>query len=215
MRSPTNEICIPCGAPLSSTRHDAHTKRNAGSCLAWYAAESRYEQRPYGCGRWSEVDRAHSNYGVDSDGPAKKIPPTREQISKSRIPKSKASRPAGTVCGGAAMCFDPAQVLFPQVRTGDGGGQPPRGGMGTQFVLWTSRAWVFLADALASLGSEPTRLDALAMPHEPLLSWSVYLANTPAQWLGTVDASTADDAIEVAARKFDTQPERLMAVRRA
>jgi hypothetical protein len=87
--------------------------------------------------------------------------------------------------------------------------------MGTQFGLWTSRAWGFLADALASLGNEPARLEALAMPHAPLLSWSVYLANTPAQWLGTVDASTADEAIEVAARRFDEEPERLMAVRRA
>ena len=48
-----------------------------------------------------------------------------------------------------------------------------------------------------------------------LLSWSVYLANAPAQWLGTVDAGTADEAIEVAAKKFGEEPERLMAVRRA
>jgi hypothetical protein len=122
--------------------------------------------------------------------------------------------PAQSAVGPRCVLTRP-RCSFRRCVPGDGGGQPPRGGMGTQFVLWTSRAWVFLADALASLGSEPTRLDALAMPHEPLLSWSVYLANTPAQWLGTVDASTADDAIEVAARKFDTEPERLMAVRRA
>jgi hypothetical protein len=87
--------------------------------------------------------------------------------------------------------------------------------MGTQFGLWTSRAWGLLADTLASLGSEPTRLEALAIPREPVLSWSVYLASTPAQWLGTVDASTADEAIDIAAGKFDEEPERLMAVRRA
>jgi hypothetical protein len=87
--------------------------------------------------------------------------------------------------------------------------------MGTQFGIWTSRAWGFLADTLASLGSEPTDLEALPMPGERLLSWSVYLANTPAKWLGTVDASTAEAAIEVAAKKFGEEPERLMAVRRA
>jgi hypothetical protein len=87
--------------------------------------------------------------------------------------------------------------------------------MGTQFGFWTVRAWGFLANALASLGSEQTHLEALPMPGEPLLSWSVYRANTPAKWLGTVDASTVDRAIEVAAEKFGEQPERLMAVRRA
>jgi hypothetical protein len=87
--------------------------------------------------------------------------------------------------------------------------------MGTQFGFWTSRAWGFLADALASLGDEPTHLAALPMAGEPLLSWSVYLANTPAKWLGTVEASTADGAIEVAAKKFGEEPEWLMAVRRA
>jgi hypothetical protein len=87
--------------------------------------------------------------------------------------------------------------------------------MGTQLGFWTSRAWGFLSDALGSLGSEPAHLDALPMPGDPLLSWSVYLADAPARWLGTVDASTADEAIETAARKFGEEPERLMAVRRA
>ena len=89
--------------------------------------------------------------------------------------------------------------------------------MGTQFGFWTSRAWGFLADALASLGDEPTDLEALPMPgdREPLLSWSVYLANKPAKWLGTVEASSAAGAIEVAAKKFGEEPEWLMAVRRA
>jgi hypothetical protein len=87
--------------------------------------------------------------------------------------------------------------------------------MGTQSGFWTFRAWGFLADAFASLGSERTHLEALPMPGEPLLSWSVYLANAPAKWLGTVDATTADGAIAVAAEKFGEEPERLMAVRRA
>lgn len=85
----------------------------------------------------------------------------------------------------------------------------------TQFGFWTSRAWGFLADTLASLESERTHLEALPMLREPLLSWSVYLAETPAKWLGTVEASTADQAAEVAAKKFGEEPERLMAVRRA
>jgi len=83
----------------------------------------------------------------------------------------------------------------------------------TQFGSWTTRAWGFLADAFASLGSED--LDTLPMLGEPLLSWSIYLADGPAKWLGTIDASTADEATEVAAKKFGKQPERLMAVRRA
>ena len=87
--------------------------------------------------------------------------------------------------------------------------------MGTQFGVWTSRAWGFLADTLASLGDEPAHLEALPMSGARLLSWSVYLANAPAKWLGTVDAGTADEAIEVAAKKFGEEPERLMAVRRA
>jgi hypothetical protein len=87
--------------------------------------------------------------------------------------------------------------------------------MVTQFGFWTSRAWGFLADALSSLADEPTHLQVLPMPRERLLSWSVYLANTPAKWLGTVEASTADGAIEVAAKKFGAEPEWLMAVRRA
>jgi hypothetical protein len=87
--------------------------------------------------------------------------------------------------------------------------------MSTQFGFWTSRAWGFLAEAFASLGSERTHLEALPMLGEPLLSWSVYLADGPAKWLGTVDASTADEATEVAAKKFGAEPERLMAVRRA
>jgi hypothetical protein len=86
--------------------------------------------------------------------------------------------------------------------------------MRTQFGFWTSRAWGLLADALVSLGSERTHLEDQPL-REPLLSWSVYLADGPAKWLGTVDASTADDATEVAAKKFGAEPARLMAVRRA
>jgi hypothetical protein len=87
--------------------------------------------------------------------------------------------------------------------------------MGTQLGSWTSRAWGFLADAFASLGNEQTDLEGLPMLGEPLLSWSVYLADGPAMWLGTVEASTADEATEVAAKRFGEEPERLMAVRRA
>ncbi len=45
------------------------------------------------------------------------------------------------------------------------------------------------------------------------LSWSIYLADTPAKWLGTVEAATADKAIEVAAEKFGREPARLITVR--
>src|SRR5215831_3728957 len=116
-------------------------------------------------------------------GPAgltKNLHVPREQISK------------------AGICIDRSRWSSPAVRAGERRWQPPRGGMGTQFGFWTSRAWGFLADALASLGDEPTDLEALPMPgdREPLLSWSVYLANKPAKWLGTVEASSAAGAIE-------------------
>jgi hypothetical protein len=87
--------------------------------------------------------------------------------------------------------------------------------MSTQFGFWTSRAWGFLAEAFASLGDEPTDLEARPVLGGRLLSWSVYRADGPAKWLGTVDASTADEATEVAAKRFGEHPEQLMAVRRA
>jgi hypothetical protein len=66
-----------------------------------------------------------------------------------------------------------------------------------------------------ALVSERTRLEALPMPDEPLLSWSVYLAGTPAKWLGTVEAATPREAIADGAEKFKQPKERLMAVRRS
>jgi hypothetical protein len=93
-------------------------------------------------------------------------------------------------------------------------------GMRTQFDFWTSRARGLLADGLAysrhvmALASEQAD-EALPMPDEPLLSWSVYLTGTPAKWLGTVEAATRDEAFAEGAEKFNQPKERLMAVRRA
>ena len=93
--------------------------------------------------------------------------------------------------------------------------------MRTQFDLWTSRARGLLADALAysqhvmALVSERTHLEALPVPDEPLLSWSVYLTGTPAKWLGTVEAATPEEAFAEGAEKFKQPKERLMAVRMA
>ena len=95
------------------------------------------------------------------------------------------------------------------LRAGGTGAAIHRGeGMRTQFGLWTSRAWGFLVDALAysrhvmmALGSGRTHLEALPMPDEPLLSWSVYLADAPAKWLGTVEAPTAEEAVKIGARR--------------
>jgi len=91
-----------------------------------------------------------------------------------------------------------------------------------QFEIWTSRARGLLADALEysqqvmALVSERTRLEALPLPDEPLLlSWSIYLADTPAKWLGTVEAATPREAIADGAEKFKQPKERLMAVRRS
>jgi hypothetical protein len=93
--------------------------------------------------------------------------------------------------------------------------------MRTQLETWTSRARGLLADALEyskdvmAVVSERTPPEALPVPDEPLLSWSVYLANTPAKWLGTIEAATPTEAIAEAAEKFNQPKERLMAVRRA
>jgi len=66
-----------------------------------------------------------------------------------------------------------------------------------------------------ALVSERTHLEALPVPDEPLLSWSVYLTGTPAKWLGTVEAATPEEAFAEGAEKFKQPKERLMAVRMA
>ena len=92
--------------------------------------------------------------------------------------------------------------------------------MRTQFEIWTSRARGLLNDALEYSQHvialvEQTHLEALPVPDEPLLSWSVYLADTPAKWLGTVEAATPREAIAEGVEKFNQPKERLMAVRRS
>ncbi len=48
------------------------------------------------------------------------------------------------------------------------------------------------------------------------VTWDIYQArHTPAKWIGTVEAPTADEAIEAAAKEFGQEPKRLIAVRRA
>ena len=92
--------------------------------------------------------------------------------------------------------------------------------MRTRFDFWTSRARGLLADALAysqnviALASERTHREALPVPDEPLLSWSVYLTGTPAKWLGTVDAATPEEAFAKGADEFKQPKERFMAARR-
>jgi hypothetical protein len=47
------------------------------------------------------------------------------------------------------------------------------------------------------------------------VTWDIYeVRRTPAKWLGTVEAATADEAIEVAAKEFGIEAKRLIAVRR-
>ena len=49
----------------------------------------------------------------------------------------------------------------------------------------------------------------------PPPQWDIYLARAKATYLGTVEALTADAAIEVAVKEFDVKdPKRLIAVRR-
>src|SRR5260370_35812644 len=89
--------------------------------------------------------------------------------------------------------------------------------MRKEFEIWTSRARGLLADALEysqhvmALVSEQTYLEAPPVPDEPLLPWSVYLADTPAKWLGTVEAATPREAIAEGAGEFKQTQERVMA----
>jgi hypothetical protein len=43
------------------------------------------------------------------------------------------------------------------------------------------------------------------------VTWDIYRA---AKWLGTIEAATAREAIEAAAKEFGIEPKRLIAVRR-
>jgi hypothetical protein len=47
---------------------------------------------------------------------------------------------------------------------------------------------------------------------ESLLSWCIYLSDTPPQWLGTVEAAAAEEAVKIAAEKFGEESERLIAI---
>jgi hypothetical protein len=51
---------------------------------------------------------------------------------------------------------------------------------------------------------------------DSLLVWEIYQArSTPAKYIGTVEATDADTAIEAAAKEFNVEdPKRLIAVRR-
>ena len=47
------------------------------------------------------------------------------------------------------------------------------------------------------------------------VTWDIYQArHTPAKWLGTVEAATAEEAIALAAKEFKQDPKLLIAVRR-
>jgi hypothetical protein len=59
----------------------------------------------------------------------------------------------------------------------------------------------------------PTITQILVQSLCPMASWSIYLAETPAKWLGTIEAVSAEQAVEIAAKKFGEERERLIAVR--
>jgi hypothetical protein len=50
------------------------------------------------------------------------------------------------------------------------------------------------------------------MSVQSVLSWSIYLSQTPPKWLGTVEATSVEAAINIAAEKFREEPNRLIAV---
>jgi hypothetical protein len=44
-----------------------------------------------------------------------------------------------------------------------------------------------------------------------MMSWSIYLSDIPAKWLGLIEAITAERAIQIAAEKFGQESKRLTA----
>jgi hypothetical protein len=56
-------------------------------------------------------------------------------------------------------------------------------------------------------------LETGGMLAKPLPSWNIYRADGKAKWVGTVKAETADAAIEAAAKEFNTDAQKLFAVR--
>jgi hypothetical protein len=48
---------------------------------------------------------------------------------------------------------------------------------------------------------------------KPLPRWSIYIARAKAQWLGEVEAETAEEAIAKAAKEFGREASKLIAVR--
>jgi hypothetical protein len=60
----------------------------------------------------------------------------------------------------------------------------------------------------------PKRLSPREAQPTPLPSWTIYKLAAKHQWLGHVEAVDADAAIQAAAREFDTDVRRLIAVRR-
>jgi hypothetical protein len=49
----------------------------------------------------------------------------------------------------------------------------------------------------------------------PPTRWDIYRAAAKAKWLGTVEATDADAAIEEAVKEFGQEPAKLIAVRQA
>jgi hypothetical protein len=52
-------------------------------------------------------------------------------------------------------------------------------------------------------------------PRMQLHAWDVYRAAARARWIGRVVASSADAAVETAAVEFNTDPRKLIVVRRS
>ena len=163
-------------------------------------------------------DRRITDLGRAASTGSKKNPNPSEQTSSVGILARRSARSQPLRTGATYFSRVLSPVNAPEERAG---GPTTEGrGMRTQFEIWTSRARGLLADALEYSQHvvalvEQTHLEALLVPDEPLLSWSVYLADTPAKWLGTVEAATPEEAFAEAAEKFKQPKDRLMAVRRA
>jgi len=51
------------------------------------------------------------------------------------------------------------------------------------------------------------------MTSKPLPCWDIYIVQVKAQWLGIVEAETAEEAIAKAAKEFDREASKLIAVK--
>jgi len=63
------------------------------------------------------------------------------------------------------------------------------------------------------IGAKPSAMKRALMASETLPRWDICIAKAKAQWLGIVEAETAEEAIARAAKGFGREASKLIAVR--